>query len=181
MVDTFCRSSTWYVSEKISGASTVNAAPFRVPEDPPIPTAVTAQRFIPLGGLALPAALVLRERFAGASIYEMFTVVGDKVEPMVLSPGSSPMLFLHASYELQGAGFSCSETSSSEVIRQYQWYVVNPTTLKTDSRGDVTGDPEVFFETTEYDANSANTFTTTTLPIVTRGYRSAEMLSRGSC
>jgi hypothetical protein len=67
------------------------------------------------------------------------------------------------------------------VIDQYQWYVVNPTTLKTNARGDVIGDPEVFFETTEYNASSAHSFTATTLPIVTKGYSSAEKLSNTSC
>jgi hypothetical protein len=181
LTDTFCRDSTWYVSARISGRISVVAVPFRVPDDPPVPTAVTADRFISLGGATLPAALVLREQFPGASLYELFTVVGRYVEPMVLSPGSSPVLLLKASYELQGAGFSCSDTGSGEVIDQYQWYVVNPTTLKTNARGDVIGDPEVFFETTEYNASSAHSFTATTLPIVTKGYSSAEKLSNTSC
>ena len=181
LADTFCRDSTWYVSARISGRISVDAVAFRVPDDPPVPTAVTAERFIPLGGSTLPAALVLREPFPGASLYELFTVVGRYVEPMVLSPGSSPVLLLSASYQLQGAGFSCSDTGSREVISQYQWYVVNPTTLRTNARGDVLGNPEVFFETTEYDANSAHSFTATTLPIVTKGYASARKLSDDSC
>ena len=94
LADTFCRDSTWYVSARISGRISVDAAAFRVPDDPPVPTAVTAERFIPLGGSTLPAALVLREPFPGASLYELFTVVGRYVEPMVLSPGSSPVLLL---------------------------------------------------------------------------------------
>jgi hypothetical protein len=181
LADAFCRGSTWYVSERISAKTSTVAVPFRVPDDPPIPTAVTAERFVPLGGSRLPAALVLREQYPGASLYEMFTVVGRYVQPIVLSPGGSSALFLRASYQLQGAGFSCSMTSSGEVIRQYQWYVVNPTTLKTNSRGDVLGNPEVFFEETEYHASSAHSFTSTTLPIVTQGYRSAEKLSNSTC
>lgn len=178
---TFCRESTWYVSERATGFSTFVAKPFQVPDDPPIPASVTVERFVPLGRALLPAVLVEREVFPGASLYELFTLVGRNVEPMLLSPGGSPVLLLRASSQLQGAGFWCSETPSGEVIRQYEWYVVNPTTLETTPDGKVLGDPSVFFQTTVYTVDSADRFTDLTLATTTRGYMSAKKLSDNSC
>ena len=182
---TFCRGSAWYVSEHVSEGSstesTVVVKPFRVPDDPPIPAAVTVKRFLSLRTGALPAALVEREQFTSASLYELFTLVGRNVEPMLLSPGGSPVLLLRASSELQGAGFQCSYAASGTVIRQYEWYVVNPTTLETNPDGKVLGDPAVFFQTTVYTVNSADTFIAATLTTATRDYVSAENLSNNSC
>lgn len=182
---TFCRGSAWFVSEHVSertsDRTTVVARPFRVPDDPPIPASVTVEQFVPLRTGTLPAVLVEREQFATASLYELFTLVGHNVEPMLLSPGGSPVLLLRASSELQGAGFRCYDAPSGTVIRQYEWYVVNPTTLETTADGQVLGDPAVFFQTTVYTVSSADTFTAATLTTATRGYQSAEKLSDSSC
>jgi hypothetical protein len=178
---TFCRASAWYVSERTTGATSLVANPFRVPDDPPIPASVVVERFVSLGSARLPAVLVRREQFTSASLYELFTLVGRNVEPMTLSPGGSPVLLLSASSLLQGAGFSCSATLSGEVIRQYEWYVVNPTTFETTTRGKVVGDPSVFLQETVYTVDSAHTFTSETLTTAMRGYLSAQRLSDTVC
>jgi hypothetical protein len=178
---TFCRASAWYVSERVVGATSLVANPFRVPDDPPIPASVIAERFVPLGSARLPAVLVRREQFSSAALYELFTLVGRNVEPMTLSPGGSPVLLLSASSLLQGAGFSCSAALSGEVIRQYEWYVVNPTTLETTPGGTVVGDPQVFLQETVYTVDSAHTFTSETLTTTMRGYISVQRLSDISC
>jgi hypothetical protein len=107
--------------------------------------------------------------------------VGRNVEPMTLSPGGSPVLLLSASSLLQGAGFSCSATLSGEVIRQYEWYVVNPTTFETTTGGKVVGDPSVFLQETVYTVDSAHTFTSETLTTAMRGYLSAQRLNDTVC
>jgi hypothetical protein len=178
---TFCRSSTWYVSERMAGATTVDATPFRVPDDPPIPPSVSAERFVPVVRGALPAVLVQREQFGNASLYELFTVAGRSVEPMSLTPGGSPALFLKATSLLEGAGFECSDAPSGEVIRQYEWYIENPTTLQTGAHGEVIGNPAVFLQTTVYTANSPDTFLSATLPTVSIGYRAAAAFDQDAC
>jgi hypothetical protein len=178
---TFCRASAWYVSEGMVAESPLIANPFRVPDDPPIPASVEVVRFVSLGPARLPAVLVRREQFSSASLYELFTLGGRSVVPMTLSPGGSPVLLLSSSSLLQGAGFSCSATLSGEVIRQYEWYVVNPTTLETTTGGKVVGDPSVFLQETVYTVDSAHTFTSETLTTAMRGYLSAQRLSDISC
>ena len=135
-----------HVSEGPSTESTVVTKPFRVPDDPPIPAAVTVKRFLPLRSGTLPAALVEREHLTSASLYEFSALVGRNVEPMLLSPGGSPVLLLRASSELQGAGFQCWSAASGTVIRQYRVVHRHPTTTRTTRPGRYLGDPAVFFQ-----------------------------------
>ncbi len=67
------------------------------------------------------------------------------------------------------------------MIRQYDWYIVDPTTLQTGARGQVVGDPAVYLQTTIYTASSSSTFSGTTDPIVTVGYRSVIPLTNEVC
>ncbi len=175
---TFCRSSSWYVSFRV-GARTPE--PFEVPDDPPIPPHVTVRRLLTIRAGDIPAALVEREVFGSASLYELFTSNGNDVTPVVLVPGDSPVLLLQSDALLDGAGFTCTPSASGEVIRQYEWYIVNPLTMRTDARGDIEGDPEVFLETTIYSAASERTFTSTTDAIATIGYRNVESFSGDTC
>jgi hypothetical protein len=91
------------------------------------------------------------------------------------------VLLLQDASQLEGAGFTCTTTPAGEVISQYEWYVVNPTTFRTDVRGDVLGDPEVFLQSTIYSATSSETFTSATLPIVAQGYKAAVSLDDDAC
>ncbi|MGO9343043.1 MAG: hypothetical protein ACLP6E_11065 [Acidimicrobiales bacterium] len=175
---TFCRGSNWYVSFRV-GART--SEPFEVPDDPPIPPHVTVQRFVTVGPGNIPAALVERESFGSASIYELFTSTGNHVAPVLLVPGDSPVLLLQSDELLDGAGFTCTPSASGEVIRQYEWYIINPLTLRTTARGDIEGDPEVYLETTIYTAVSARTFTSSTDAIVATGYTTVESFSGDTC
>jgi hypothetical protein len=179
---TFCRHSSWYVWERIGPTI---AKPFVLPDDPPIPPSVVVSRFVNMVPGSLPAALVERERFGNASLYELLTVDtstrSSAVAPVALIPGRSPILLLSGSSLLEGSGFSCTDQSSGEVISQYDWYIVNPTTLQTDARGQVIGDPAVYLQTTVYTATSSNTFSATTDPIVTEGYRSVLALTSEVC
>ena len=144
---TFCRSSSWYVSERVGSRV---SQPFKVPDDPPIPPSVTVQRFVTLRAGSIPAVLVQREEFGSASIYELFTTAGTTVSPVRLLPGGSPVLLLKASSLLQGAGFTCTASASGEVIDQYEWSIINPTTMQTTAQGNILGDPEAYLETTVY-------------------------------
>jgi hypothetical protein len=179
---TFCRHSSWYVWERIGPTI---ARPFVLPDDPPIPPSVVVSRFVDMVPGSLPAVLVERERFGNASLYELLTVptstAGSAVAPVALIPGRSPILLLSGSSLLEGSGFSCTEQTSGEVISQYDWYIVNPTTLQTDARGQVIGDPAVYLQTTVYTATSGNTFSGTTDPIVTQGYQSVVALTSEVC
>jgi hypothetical protein len=175
---TFCRSSSWYVSFRV-GARTPE--PFEVPDDPPIPPHVTVLRLVTIRAGDIPAALVEREDFGSASLYELFTSAGKDVTPVVLVPGDSPVLLLQSDEQLDGAGFTCTPSASGEVIRQYEWYIVNPLTMRTSARGDIEGDPEVFLETTVYSAASDRTFTSTTDAIATTGYQNVESFSGDTC
>lgn len=175
---TFCRNSSWYVSLRVG---TRISAPFEVPDDPPIPPFVTVQRFVTLRAGSIPAVLVQRDEFGSASIYELFTSTGPDVAPVRLVPGGSPVLLLKASSLLEGAGFTCAPSPSGDVIRQYEWYIVNPTTLRLSAQGSILGDPEVYLETTVYNAASPGTFTSTTDPIVPVGYTTVANLSSDSC
>jgi len=175
---TFCRSSSWYVSESLGA---IEAAPFRVPDDPPIPALVPVEGFVPVIPRSVPAVLVRRDKFPNAALYEMFTLAGSGVVPVAIAPGGSPVLLLKAASQLQGAGFTCTPTRSGEVIRQYEWYVVDPTTLETSSTGAVVGNPAVYLETTIYTAQTDGTFSSNTLAIAQLGYNFAESLVDDSC
>jgi hypothetical protein len=175
---TFCRNSSWYVSLRVG---TRVSAPFEVPDDPPIPPFVTVRRFVTLFSGSIPAVLVQRDEFGSASIYELFTSTGVHVAPVRLLPGGSPVLLLKASSLLDGAGFTCTFSSSGEVIRQYEWYIINATTLKTSAQGDILGDPEAYLETTVYKAASPDAFTSTTDTIVPVGYTTVANVSSDSC
>lgn len=182
---TFCRHSRWYVWAKL-GSTTAKA--FVLPDDPPIPPSVVVSRFVNILRGSLPGILVDRDDFGNASLYELLAVRPSKldpqasqVEPVALAPGGSPILLLRGASLLQGSGFSCTEQPSGEVIRQYQWYIVNPTTVQTNSSGQVSGNPAVFLETTVYSAVSPGSFTDTTLPIATQGYRSVQSLTGETC
>jgi hypothetical protein len=175
---TFCRSTRWYVSLRVG---TRTSAPFAVPDDPPIPPFVTVRRFVTLRAGGMPAVLVEREEFGSATIYELFTSESSRVAPVLLVPGRSPVLLLKASSLLDGAGFTCTPSASGEVIRQYSWYIINPLTLRTTAQGDISGDPEVYLETTVYSAASSQTFTSTTDTIVPTGYRTVASFAGDSC
>jgi hypothetical protein len=178
---TFCRDSEWFVSERTGNASDT---PFLIPFDPPLPLSVSVERFIPTVPHDAPALLVERDDLGSASLFELFNAGGGSVEPVVLVPAESPILFLRAASLIDGAGFSCSPepgSSGDEAIRQFEWYIVNPTTLKTTSTGKILGNPAVFLQTTIYTARSAGTFAATTLPIAETAYRSVEALDADSC
>ena len=100
---------------------------------------------------------------------------------MRLVPGRSPVLLLKASSQTDGAGFTCSSSPSGEVIRQFEWYIINATTLRTTAQGDILGDPEVYLETTIYTAVSPDTFSSSTDAIVPVGYTTVENVSSESC
>jgi len=175
---TFCRDSSWYVAERIGERA---SRPFQVPVDPPIPPSVTVQGFVPVLAGSIPAILVQRDNFGSAQLYELFTSSGARVDPVHLVPGRSPVLLLKASSQTQGAGFTCTSTPSGEVIRQYEWYIINTTTLRTTAQGSILGDPEVYLETTVYTAASASTFTSSTDAIVPVGYTTVVNVSSESC
>ena len=175
---TYCRDSSWYVAERIGNRA---SRPFEVPVDPPIPPSVTVQRFVTLFAGSIPAILVQRDNFGSAQIYELFTSSGARVDPVHLVPGGSPVLLLRASSETQGAGFTCTSSPSGEVIRQYEWYIINATTLRLTAQGDILGDPEVYLETTVYTAVSPDTFTSSTDTIVPVGYTTVENVGSESC
>jgi hypothetical protein len=175
---TSCEGSSWYVTERIGS---LVARPFRIPYDPPVPASVVAESFVTINKSAVPAVMVRLEDFGDATLYELYTVSGGAVEPVALVPGSSPMLLLRSSTLLQGAGFTCSVSATGEVVRQYEWYVINPTTLKTSSTGKVLGDPGVFLQTTIYTADSATSYSSTTLAIVQVGYDRVEPYAGDSC
>lgn len=175
---TFCRDSSWYVSERI--ASLV-AKPFRIPYDPPIPASVAVDRFVPVVPGGVPAVLVRLEDYGTAGLYELFTAGGDGVQPAQLSPGASPIMLLRSTGLLQGAGFSCTWSPTGEIIRQYQWYVINPTTLKTSHSGKILGDPGVFLQTTVYAGVSRGSFSSTSLTIVQEGYDQVASYTGESC
>ena len=182
---TFCRHSRWYVSARLG---TTTAKAFVLPDDPPIPPSVIVSRFVDILPGSLPGILVDRDDFGNASLYELLSVrpsrldpKGPEVEPVALAPGASPILLLKGASLLQGSGFTCNEQSSGEVIRQYQWYIVNPTTVQTNPSGQVTGNPAVFLQTTVYSAVSPGAFTDRTLPIATQSYRSVQSFTGQAC
>jgi hypothetical protein len=175
---TFCDDSNWYLSESVDG---VAAKAFRVPDDPPIPPAVPVERFIPLRTGDLPAVLVLCDDLGSAQLYELFTLSGKMVDPLNIVPGSSPVLLVRSSSVLQGSGFTCTTTPSGEQISQYEWYVVNPTTLKTGSQGEILGDPAVFLQTTVYSATGSDSVKSSTLPIAQVGYTSVRDVGTEAC
>jgi hypothetical protein len=179
---TFCRHSSWYVWERIGPTI---AKPFVLPDDPPIPPSVVVTRFLNILSGSLPSVLVERERFGNASLYELLTIHSSSndpdVAPVALVPGGSPILLLSGSSLLEGSGFSCSGQSADEVIRQYNWYIVDPTDMQTGAHGQVLGNPAVYLQTTVYTASSASTFSGITDPIVTVGYRSVVPLTNEVC
>jgi hypothetical protein len=175
---TLCEDSNWYVSERIGS---LVAKSSRIPYDPPIPTSVEVDRFIPVVPSGIPAVLVRLEDYGSASLYELFTAVGSDVQPAELSPGGSPIILLKSTGLFQGAGFRCNSSPFGEVIRQYQWYVINTTTLKMSQSGKVLGDPGVFLQTTVYTAASDAAFSSTTLKIVQKGYDQVSSYTGDSC
>jgi hypothetical protein len=166
------------VSERVGK---VSEKPFPVPDDPPIPPAVLVDRFVHVRPGSLPAVLIQRDDFGDAFLYELVTTVGSNVEPVTLVPGGSPLLLLSGSSMYQGSGFGCSASSGGEVISQYDWYVVDPTDTKTAPDGSLLGDPAVYLQTTVYTASSSSSFSSSTLPIVTVGYKSVKALTGETC